>query len=92
MRFWRLEPELDEDNVGHIRQHGVEPEEVEEIVFEDCHPSRILRVGRRGMRASILAVERKRVPRSILYDADRPECFFFSGYDPSFRGDEPPGL
>ncbi len=39
-----------------------------------------------------LAVERKRVPGRILYDADRLECILFSGYDPGFRGDEPPGL
>ena len=44
MRFRRLEAEWDEDNVDHISRHGVEPEEVEEIVYEDCHPSRIVRV------------------------------------------------
>jgi len=32
MRFRRLEAECDESNVEHIRLHGVEPEEVEEIV------------------------------------------------------------
>jgi uncharacterized DUF497 family protein len=37
------------------RQHralpgGVEPEEVEEIVYEDCHPSWIVRARRRGIR------------------------------------------
>ena len=48
MRFRRLEAEWDEDNVDHISRHGVEPEEVEEIVYEDCHPSRIVRIrGRR---------------------------------------------
>ena len=39
MRFRRLEAEWDEDNVEHISRHGVEPEEVEEIVYEDCYPS-----------------------------------------------------
>ena len=56
MRFRRLEAEWDEDNVGHISRHGVEPEEVEEIVYEDCHPSRILRSRRPGIRQSRWAV------------------------------------
>lgn len=50
MQFWELEPEWDDDNVEHIARHGVEPEEVEEIVYEDCHPSWIVRARRRGMR------------------------------------------
>lgn len=48
MRFWELEPEWDDNNIEHIGRHGVEPEEVEEIVYEDCHPSWIVRVRRRG--------------------------------------------
>ena len=39
-----------------------------------------------------LRLERKRVPGRILYEADRLECLFFGGFDPHFRGDEPPGL
>ena len=39
-----------------------------------------------------LAIERKRVPDRILYEADRLETEFFAGYDPHFEGDEPPGL
>lgn len=39
MRFVELEAEWDDDNIEHIARHGVEPEEVEEIVYEDCHPS-----------------------------------------------------
>jgi hypothetical protein len=39
-----------------------------------------------------LKVERKRVPREVLRDAERLECLLFSGYDPHFEGDEPPGL
>ena len=31
-------------------------------------------------------------PPSILFEADRQECQFFAGYDPSFDGDEPPDL
>jgi uncharacterized DUF497 family protein len=50
VRFWELEPEWDDDNIEHIARHGVEPEEVEEIVYEDCHPSWIVRVRRRGAR------------------------------------------
>jgi hypothetical protein len=44
-----------------------------------------------GLR-EFLEVERKRVPGGILFEADRLECRFFEGYDPSFEGDEPPGL
>jgi hypothetical protein len=39
-----------------------------------------------------LQVERKRIPGDILVEADRLECQMFSGYDPNFEGDEPPGL
>lgn len=39
-----------------------------------------------------LEVERKRVPGDILREAERLECLFFAGYDPYFKGDEPPGL
>jgi hypothetical protein len=39
-----------------------------------------------------LAVERKRVPGDVLFEADRLECMLFVGYDPSFEGDEPPEL
>jgi hypothetical protein len=39
-----------------------------------------------------LQVERKRVPGQVLCDADRLECLLFSGHDPHFEGDEPPGL
>jgi hypothetical protein len=39
-----------------------------------------------------LGAERKRVPRDVLWQAERLECLFFSGYDPHFEGDEPPGL
>ena len=44
-----------------------------------------------GLR-EFLQVERKRIPGDILFEADRLECQFFAGYDPSFDGDEPPGL
>ena len=39
-----------------------------------------------------LRMERKRVPGEILSEADRLECLFFSGFDPHFEGNEPPGL
>jgi hypothetical protein len=42
--------------------------------------------------ADFLEVERKRVPDHVLRDAERLECLLFSGYDPHFEGDEPPGL
>ena len=44
-----------------------------------------------GLR-EFLQAERKRIPVNILFEADRLECQFFDGYDPSFDGDEPPGL
>lgn len=44
-----------------------------------------------GLR-EFLQVERKRVPGDVLFDADRLETILFEGYDPSFDGDEPPGL
>jgi len=44
-----------------------------------------------GLR-DFLSVERKRVPGEVLRDADRLECILFSGYDPYFEGDGPPGL
>jgi hypothetical protein len=42
--------------------------------------------------ADYLQLERKRVPGDVLYEADRLHCLLFSGYDPYFEGDEPPGL
>ncbi len=44
-----------------------------------------------GLR-EFLELERKRVPGQVLADADRLECILFSGYDPYFEGNEPPGL
>jgi hypothetical protein len=44
-----------------------------------------------GLR-EFLSGERKRIPGTILYDADRLESLLFSGYDPHFEGDEPPGM
>jgi len=39
-----------------------------------------------------LEAERKFVPGDVLRDAESLECLLFSGYDPHFEGDEPPGL
>ena len=39
-----------------------------------------------------IGVERERVPGDVLRDAERLECLLFSGYDPYFEGEEPPGL
>src|SRR5207302_11322864 len=44
-----------------------------------------------GLR-EFLQVERKQIPGDILFEADRLECELFARYDPSFDGDEPPGL
>src|SRR5262249_34866092 len=38
-----------------------------------------------------LELERKRVPRDVLREAERLECLLFGEYDPHFEGDEPPG-
>ena len=44
-----------------------------------------------GLR-EFLEVERKRIPGTVIADADRLESLLFGGYDPYFAGDEPPGL
>ena len=40
----------------------------------------------------IVGVGRKRIPAQVPQDAERLVCLVFSGYDPHFEGDEPPGL
>jgi hypothetical protein len=50
VRFLELEAEWDDDNIEHIARHSIEPEEVEEIVYEDCYSSWIVRGRRRGIR------------------------------------------
>ena|SRR2546427_13046209 len=39
-----------------------------------------------------LKVERRQVPDGVIYEASRLESLLFSGHDPHFEGDEPPGL
>jgi len=39
-----------------------------------------------------LKVERRRVPGAVMYEASGLESLLFSGYDPHFEGDEPPGM
>jgi hypothetical protein len=39
-----------------------------------------------------LKVELRRVPDAVINEASRLENLLFSGYDPHFEGDEPPGL
>src|SRR3990170_5408570 len=65
MRFAELEAEWDEDNLEHIARHGVEPEEVEEIVYEDCHRSWIVRAPS-GRPRGALGCLRPDVRRSLL--------------------------
>ena len=43
MRFEELEAEWDHDNIEHVAQHSIEPEEVEEVVYEDCYSSWVVR-------------------------------------------------
>jgi hypothetical protein len=40
----------------------------------------------------IVGMGRKPIPEQVSWDAERLECLVFSGYDPRFEGDEPPGL
>ena len=40
----------------------------------------------------MVAAGRKRIPPSVVREAERLECLVFSGYDPHFERDEPPGL
>lgn len=40
----------------------------------------------------IIGHGRKRIPDQVAWDAQRLESLVFSGYDPHFEGDEPPGL
>lgn len=40
----------------------------------------------------IVGVGWKRIPAQVTWDAQRLECLLFSGYDPHFEGNEPPGL
>jgi uncharacterized protein with HEPN domain len=40
----------------------------------------------------IVGAGRKRIPSQVPEDAERLACLIFSGYDPYFEGDEPPGL
>ncbi len=44
-----------------------------------------------GLR-EILELKSMRVPGEAVADADRLQCMLFSGYDPHFEGDEPPGF
>ena len=62
-----------------------------EITAGDPMIHRIVVQAVNGLR-EFLQVERKRIPGDILFEADRLECQLFAGYDPSFDGDEPPGL
>jgi hypothetical protein len=39
-----------------------------------------------------LTLEPKKVPDQVFSDIERLECLLFDGYDPHFKGDEPPGL
>ena len=62
-----------------------------ELTRNDALIHRNVVVAINGLR-EFLSFERKRIPGTILPDADRLETLLFSGYDPYFEGDEPPGL
>lgn len=56
MRFQELDAEWNDSNVEHLARHRVEPEEVEEIVYEDCYPSLVVRGRRRGVRETRVSI------------------------------------
>jgi hypothetical protein len=62
-----------------------------ELTRNDSLLHRKVVVAINGLR-EFLAVERKRIPGTIIADADRLESLLFCGYDPYFQGDEPPRL
>ena len=62
-----------------------------ELTRNDGLIHRNVAVAINGLR-EFVSSERKRIPDTILRDAERLECLLFSGYDPYFEGDEPPGL
>ena len=43
-------------------------------------------------RTDIVGMGRKRISAQVPWDAQRLARLLFSGYDPHFEGDEPPGL
>ena len=47
MAIAELLPEWDESNENHVARHGISPEEVEEVVFEDFAPSIVFERQRR---------------------------------------------
>jgi hypothetical protein len=62
-----------------------------EVTRHDSLVRRDVAIAINGL-AEFLRLERKRVPGRVLSEADRLECLFFGGFDPHFKGDEPPGL
>jgi len=62
-----------------------------EVTKEEALIHRNVVVAINGL-CDFLSAERKRIPESVLWDAQRLECLLFSGYDPYFEGDKPPGL
>ena len=50
MRVQELETEWDDDNIEHLARHSIEPEAVEEVVYEDCYPAWVVRGRRREIR------------------------------------------
>jgi hypothetical protein len=62
-----------------------------ELTRNDALIHRKVVVAINGLR-EFLSVERKRIPGTIIADADLLESLLFSGYDTYFEGDEPPGL
>jgi hypothetical protein len=73
-----------------LRRFGaiVNDDFVRSPVSPTCGGTSQIRAGHRGDRslpnglADFLGAERKRVPGDVLRDAERLECFLFSGYDP----------
>jgi hypothetical protein len=62
MRFEELEAEWDDDNIEPMARHGIEPEEVEEIVYEDYYPSWVVH-GRRTEGTLMVALDAQTLNR-----------------------------
>ena len=77
--------------VAQFRAFWAAAKRYAELTKDDALIHRSVVVAINGL-TDFLSTERKRVPDSILSDADRLECLLFDGYDPHFDGDEPPGL
>ena len=62
----RIELEWDEENIGHIAEHEVEPSEVEDVVQQRCYPTRAVNKSVRNGEERILLLGRTCADRHIF--------------------------